>query len=52
MQRIENIDFSKLLGFERVADELAIEVDFQGETLGAKLGAKVGHKVDEPETKG
>ena len=55
------IDFTKLLGFDTVSDELskgldfqnekASEgglrvVDFQGETLGAKLGAKVG----EPES--
>jgi len=38
------IDFSKLLGFDVVSDEIADSVDFQSQTIGAKLGAKVGDK--------
>jgi hypothetical protein len=53
MQKPDKIDFTKLLGFETVADQLSEIADFQDETLGAKLGAKVGEKpVNEPETKG
>ena len=53
MQKPDKIDFTKLLGFATVADELLSETtDFREATLGAKLGAKVGGKVDEPETKG
>ena len=36
------IEFSKLLGFEAVSDQIAGSVDFRDETIGAKLGAKVG----------
>jgi hypothetical protein len=53
MQKPDKIDFTKLLGFKIIADELADITDFQNETLGAKLGAKVGGKpINEPETKG
>jgi hypothetical protein len=52
MQKPDNIEFTKLFGFETVADELLSDTtDFRDATLGAKLGAKVGVK-DEPETKG
>jgi hypothetical protein len=44
MQKPDKIDFTKLLGFETVADQLSEVADFQDETLGAKLGAKVGDK--------
>jgi hypothetical protein len=44
MQKPDKIDFTKLLGFETVADVLSEDLDFQDEIIGAKLGAKVGHK--------
>ena len=40
------IDFSKLLGFDSVADQLFDGVDFQDPTIGAKLGAKVGEPTE------
>jgi hypothetical protein len=40
----DKIDFSKLLGFGLVTEELAEKVDFQNETFGGRLGAKVGEK--------
>jgi len=36
------MDYSKLFGFDMVADDVANGVDFQNATIGAKLGAKVG----------
>jgi len=36
------IDFTKLLGFDTVSEELPDGIDLQNETLGDKLGAKVG----------
>ena len=36
------IDFTKLLGFNTVSDELPDGIDLQNDTLGDKLGAKVG----------
>ena len=45
------VDYSKLLGFDMVSDELAKGVDFNNPTVGAKLGAKVGKtvtKADQP----
>jgi hypothetical protein len=39
---MQKIDFTKLLGFDAVSDDLSQGVDFQDETIGAKLGAKVG----------
>ena len=36
------MDYSKLLGFDTVSDELVNGIDFQNPTIGAKLGAKVG----------
>ena len=44
----DRLDFTKLLGFDSVADQLSNGVDFQDETVGAKLGAKVGQEADEP----
>jgi len=44
MSESQKIDFSKLLGFQVVSDELAERVDFQDETFGGRLGAKVGDK--------
>ena len=54
MQRPDKIDFSKLLGFATVADQLCSDtIDLQDPTVGARLGAKVGDKPDvEPQTKG
>lgn len=46
----DKIDFSKLLGFGLVTDELAEGLDFQNDTLGSRIGAKVGDK-DLPELK-
>jgi hypothetical protein len=42
MKRHDDIDFSKLLGFDAVSDQISGSVDFQDEPIGAKLGAKVG----------
>ena len=42
MSEIKNLDFTKLLGFETVSDQIAENIDFQDEALGSKLGAKVG----------
>lgn len=36
------IDFSKLLGFDLVSDELQAGVHFSANTVAARLGAKVG----------
>ena len=36
------IDYSKLLGFDMVIDELVDGVDFNNPTIGEKLGAKMG----------
>ena len=48
MPTIGPIDFTQLLGFTIVADELPDGLDFQNQTVGARLGAKVGF---EPNTK-
>ena len=45
MKRHDDIDFSKLLGFDAVNDQISGSVDFQDETISAKLGAKVGIEV-------
>ena len=42
MQGPTKIDYSKLLGFDMVVDELGKGVDFNNPTLGARLGAKIG----------
>jgi hypothetical protein len=54
MQKPDKIDFSKLLGFATVADQLCSDtIDLQDLTVGARLGAKVGDKPDvTPQTKG
>ena len=44
MNENHKIDFSKLLGFQVMSDELAERIDFQDETLAGRLGAKVGEK--------
>jgi hypothetical protein len=45
MDKADKIDFSKLLGFGLVTEELPEKVDFQNETFGGRLGAKVGDKT-------
>jgi hypothetical protein len=45
MKKSNEIDYSKLLGFESVGEQISGSVDFQ-ETVAAKLGAKVG--IDPP----
>jgi hypothetical protein len=42
MNESGTIDFSKLLGFELVADQPSQKFDFQDRTVSARLGAKVG----------
>ncbi len=44
---MRNLDFSKLLGFDVVAE--MDTVDFQDATVGAKLGAKVGVEPVQPQ---
>lgn len=39
---MRSLDFTRLLGFDSVADQLSDGVDFHDMTFGAKLGAKVG----------
>jgi len=39
---MQKIDFTKLLGFAAVSDELSDGIDFQDDAFEAKLGAKVG----------
>jgi hypothetical protein len=46
MKKSNEIDYSKLLGFESVGEQISGSVDFQDETVAAKLGAKVG--IDPP----
>jgi hypothetical protein len=42
---MQKIDFTKLLGFDAVSDELSEGIDFQDEAFEAKLGAKIGAEV-------
>jgi hypothetical protein len=42
MKTANKIDYSKLLGFESVGEQIFGSVDFQNDALAAKLGAKVG----------
>ena len=35
---MQKIDFTRLLGFAAVSDELSEDVDFQDEIIGAKVG--------------
>ena len=44
MNENRKIDFSKLLGFMVMSEELAERVDFQDGTFSGRLGAKVGDK--------
>ena len=44
-----SLNFTKLLGFDSVADRLLDGIDFHEETIGAKLGAKVGVEPTEPD---
>ena len=52
MQGPTKIDYSKLLGFDIVSEELKKGVDFNNPVVAAKLGAKVGKtattKADQP----
>jgi hypothetical protein len=48
MNESARIDFSKLLGFELLSDEISAEFDFQDQTVSARLGAKVGIEVTTP----
>jgi hypothetical protein len=51
MRQSDEINFSKLLGFDALVEELSGGVDFQDETIAAKLGAKVGKPTgDAPAT--
>ena len=44
MQASPKVDFSRLLGFHLVSDELIDRVDFLNETVGARIGVKRGDK--------
>jgi hypothetical protein len=48
MREIKKLDFTKLLGFETVSEQVSEALDFQDETISAKLGAKVGIDIEEP----
>ena len=50
MHRPTKIDYSKLLGFDMVSEELVKGVDFNNPTVAAKLGAKVGGKTSTTKT--
>ena len=44
MKRASEIDYSKLLGFGAIGDDIVVgDIDFQDETIAAKFGAKVGN---------
>ena len=43
------MDYSKLFGFDMVANDVVDGVDFQDATIGAKLGAKVGKEMNIPQ---
>jgi hypothetical protein len=45
MDKSDKVDFSKLLGFGLLMEQMAERVDFQNETFGGRLGAKVGDKT-------
>lgn len=45
MRENQKIDFSKLLGFQVMSEELSERVDFRDETFAGRLGAKVGLKT-------
>ena len=42
MPESNKMDFTKLLGFKTVSEQISEGLDFQEETVAAKLGAKVG----------
>ena len=48
MKKSDVLDFSKLLGFDVIVDQISGSIDFQNEAIGAKLGAKVGAAEDSP----
>ena len=48
MQKLDKIDYSKLLGFDSVRDRISGSVDFRDETVAAALGAKVGQEEAKP----
>jgi hypothetical protein len=50
MSKPTKIDYSKLLGFDIVADELNEGVDLKNPTVAAKLGAKAGPPPPPPTT--
>ncbi len=50
MNEGRKIDFSRLLGFEVMSEELAQRVDFKDEIFTGRLGAKVGFKNHMAET--
>jgi hypothetical protein len=43
MRKTAKIDYTKLLGFDTVGDQIS-KLDFCADALSAKLGAKVGDK--------
>jgi hypothetical protein len=48
MKKTDKIDYTRLLGFASVSDQISGGFDFQDETIGAKLGVKVGAEANEP----
>ena len=42
MRKQTEIDFTRLLGFETVADHIADDLDLRDQMISDKLGAKVG----------
>ena len=48
MKDLGRLDFTRLLGFDSVSDQILDGIDFQDETIGAKLGAKVGEEPSVP----
>src|SRR5262245_36473665 len=48
MKSANEINYSKLLGFESVGDLIGGKVDFQDEAIAAKLGAKIGLDPNAP----
>jgi len=42
MNNPARLDYSKLFGFDMVADDVTNGVDFQNAAIGTRLGAKVG----------
>jgi hypothetical protein len=44
----KQLDYTKLLGFNSVNEQISGSIDFQHETLSARLGAKVGKPEAEP----